>query len=48
MTDDAVPDEPDQRVQISTGRVWKVGDVRPGQAQMDWHPDANDDGFDDQ
>jgi hypothetical protein len=48
MTDDALPDEPLEPVRISTGRVWKLGEVRPGQAPMDWRSDSKDDESDGQ
>jgi hypothetical protein len=48
MTSDGLPDEPVERVRISTGQVWKHGEQQPGQAQMEWPPDGHDDESDDQ
>jgi hypothetical protein len=48
MADDTFPEEPSEPAELSTDRLWKLGEVRPGQAHMDWGSDAEDDEPDDQ
>lgn len=48
MADEIPPDEQGEQVQDATGRVWKLGEVRVGQALMDWQPEPENDDSDDQ